>query len=46
MYDSDFDSNLSSPQLSDNEEMESDVVKVVPSTLKTRNGRQIKLSSG
>ena len=39
-YDSDFDSNLSSPQLSENEEMESD--DVVPSTLKTRNGRQIK----
>ena len=39
-YDSDFDSNLSSPQLSEDEEMDSDVV--VPSTLKTRNGRQIK----
>ena len=39
-YDSDFDSNLSSPQLSEDEEMESDVV--VPSILKTRNGRQIK----
>ena len=39
-YDSDFDSNLSSPQLSEDEEMHSDVV--VPSTLKTRNGRQIK----
>ena len=39
-YDSDFDPNLPLPQLSKNEEMESDVV--VPSTLKMRNGRQIK----
>ena len=39
-YDSDFDSNLSSPQLSEVEDMKSDVV--VSSTLKTRNGRQIK----
>ena len=39
-YGSDFDSNLSSPQLSEDEDMKSDVV--VSSTLKTRNGRQIK----
>ena len=35
-YNSDFDSNLSSPQLSEDEEMKSDVV--VSLTLKTRNG--------
>ncbi|CAH3197886.1 unnamed protein product, partial [Porites evermanni] len=39
-YDSDFASNLSSPQLCEDEDMKSDVV--VSSTLKTRNGRQIK----
>ena len=39
-YDSDFDSNLSSPQLSEVEDMKSDVV--ASSTFKTRNGRQIK----
>ena len=39
-YDSDFDSNISSPPLSEDEDMKSDVV--VSSTLKTRNGRQIK----
>ena len=39
-YNSDFASNLSSPQLCEDEDMKSDVV--VSSTLKTRNGRQIK----
>ena len=39
-YDSDFDSNISSPPLSEDEDMKSDVV--VSSTLKTRNGRQTK----
>ena len=39
-FDSNSDSNISSPQLSEDEEMESDIV--VPSTLKTRNGGQIK----
>ena len=39
-YDSDFASNLSSPQLCEDEDMKSDVV--VSSTLKTRNGRRIK----
>ena len=39
-YDADFDSNLSSPQLSEVEDMKSDVV--ASSTFKTRNGRQIK----
>ena len=39
-YGSDFDSNLSSPQLSEDEDMKSDVV--VSSTVKTRNGRQLK----
>ena len=40
-YDSDSDSSLSSPQLSEDEEMEIDVV--APLTLKTRNSRQIKV---
>ena len=39
-FDSNSDSNISLPQLSEDEEMESDIV--VPSTLKTRNGGQIK----
>ena len=39
-FDSNSDSNISSPQLSEDEEMDSDIV--VPSTLKTRNGGQIK----
>ena len=39
-YDSDFAFNLSSPKLCEDEDMKSDVV--VSSTLKTRNGRQIK----
>ena len=39
-YDSHFDSNLSSPQLSEVEDMKSDVE--ASSTFKTRNGRQIK----